>query len=141
MRTMTDDEPGAPYASWAAAWAGMAALATANGIVRGLYTGRLGERRAHQLSTVTLFAALLPYARAVERRLPIRTARSAAGIGAMWTAMTVGFESGFGHYVAKQSWTTLREDYDLRHGRLWPLVLVATAVAPAAARAARLRGR
>ena len=119
----------------------MAALATANGISRGLYTGRLGERLAHQVSTVTLIAALLPYARTVERRLPIRSARSAVGIGLMWTAMTVGFEAGFGHYVAKQSWSTLRRDHDLRHGRLWPLVLVATAAAPAAARAARLRAR
>ncbi len=141
MCSMTDDEPGAPYGPWAAAWAGMAALATANGITRGLYTGRLGEQRAHQVSTVALIATLLPYARAVERRLPIRTARSAVGIGLMWTAMTVGFESGFGHYVARQSWSTLREDYDLRHGRLWPVALVAIAAAPAAARAARLRGR
>ena len=106
MRTMSDDEPGPPYAPWAAAWAGMAALATANGITRG-----------------------------------IRTARSAVGVGLMWTVMTVGFEAGFGHYVAKQSWSTLRADYDMRNGRLWPLVLVATAAAPAAARAARLRGR
>jgi hypothetical protein len=81
-------------------------------------------------------SVLLQYAHMVERRWPIRTARSAAGIGAMWAAMTVGFEFGLGHYVARQSWSTLRADYDLRHGRLWPLVLVATAATPGAARAA-----
>jgi hypothetical protein len=47
MRTMTDDELGAPYAPWAP-WAGMAALATADGIARGLYSGRLDERREHR---------------------------------------------------------------------------------------------
>jgi hypothetical protein len=135
--TPPDDGSRAPYGPWAAAWTGMAALATANGIARGLYAGRLGEQRAHQVSTVTLIAVLLPYARAVERRAPIPTARSAVGIGAAWLGLTVGFEFGFGHYVGKQSWSSLRADYDLPHGRLWPLVLLAVGTAPAAAR--RLR--
>jgi hypothetical protein len=112
----------------------MAALAVANGLSRGLYAGRLGDDRAHQVSTATLVAALLPYARAVERRWPLPTARSAAGVGAAWVALTVTFEFGFGHYVAGQSWRTLLADYDLRRGRLWPLVLAATAAAPALAR-------
>ena len=54
----------------------------------------------------------------------------------MWTAMTVGFQAGFGHHVAKQSWSTLRVDYD-RPARPAPAAaLAATAAAPAAARAA-----
>jgi len=126
--------PRPPYGPWTAAWAGLAALAVANGLSRGLYAGRLGDDRAHQVSTATLIAALPPYARAVERRWPLPTARSAAGVGAAWVALTVAFEFGFGHYVAKQSWRTLLADYDLRHGRLWPLVLTATAAAPALAR-------
>jgi hypothetical protein len=117
----------------------MAALAVANGLSRGLYAGRLGEARAHQVSTATLIAALLPYARAVERRWPIPTPGAAARIGASWVALTVAFEFGFGHYGARQSWSTLLADYDLRRGRLWPLVLAATAAAPTAARAAHPR--
>jgi hypothetical protein len=117
----------------------MAALATVNGISRGLYTRRLGEAHAHQVSTATLLAALALYVREVERRRPLPTAQGAATVGAAWVGMTVAFEFGFGHYVARQSWSTLLADYDLRRGRLWPLVLAATAAAPAAARAARLR--
>ena len=130
-----------PYRPWAAAWTGIAALATLNGISRGLYTGKLGEARAHQVSTATLLAVLVPYVRRVERRWPLPTAGGAATVGVAWVGMTVAFEFGFGHYVARQSWSTLLADYDLRRGRLWPLVLVATAVAPAAARATRPRHR
>jgi hypothetical protein len=46
----------------------------------------------------------------------------------------------FGPFVARQSWRTLAAGYDLARGRLWPLVLAAVGTAPAAARAARLRG-
>ena len=129
----------AAYRRWVAAWTGLAALAVANGLSRGLYARSLGEDRAHQVSTATLVAALVPYTRAVDRRWPIPTAGTATGIGVTWAALTVAFEFGFGHYVAKQSWQTLLADYDLRRGRLWPLVLVATAAAPAAARASRRR--
>ena len=133
-------EPGTPYGPWTAAWAGLAALATANGLRRGLYARRLGEQRAHQVSTATLIAALLPYAGAVERRWPIPTTRAAAGIGGAWVAMTVAFEFGLGRYVARQSWETLLADYDLRRGRLWPLALAAVAAAPVTAREAHRRG-
>ena len=139
---MTHPDPvptATPYRQWIAAWPGMAALAVANGLSRGLYARSLGEDRAHQVSTATLVAALVPYTRAVDRRWPIPTAGTATGIGVTWAALTVAFEFGFGHYVAKQSWDTLLADYHLRRGRLWPLVLVATAAAPAAARTLRLR--
>lgn len=129
------------YGAWTAAWAGFAALAVANGFSRGLYARRLGDDRAHQVSTATLVVALVPYTRAVERRWTLPDDRAAAGVGAAWVAMTVAFEFGFGHFVARQSWRTLLADYDLRRGRLWPLVLVATAAAPALARRTSRRPR
>jgi hypothetical protein len=48
---------------------------------------------------------------------------SAAGIGARWVGLTTPFEFGFGHCVARKSWSTLIADYDLRRGPLWPLVV------------------
>lgn len=120
---------------WLAAWAGLAALGVANGLSRGLYADRLGEHRAHQLSSVTLVTALLPYAAAVERRRPIGDAGTAVEVGLAWTALTIAFEFGFGRLVARQSWSDLLADYDLRRGRLWPLVLVGVAAAPSIARA------
>ena len=47
---------------------------------------------------------------------PVPTARAAADVGAAWVVLTVAFEFGFGHYVAKQSWDTLLADYNLRRG-------------------------
>jgi hypothetical protein len=90
---------------------------------------------------VTLLAALAPYVRAVERRWPLPTARAAAAVGLGWAGLTVAFEFGLGHYVAGQGWSTLLADYNLRRGRLWPVVVAAVAVAPAAARASRLGRR
>jgi lysylphosphatidylglycerol synthetase-like protein (DUF2156 family) len=132
-------QPKTPFGPWTAAWCGLAVLATLNGLSRGLYAPRMQDDRAHQVSTATLIAALVPYVRAVDRRWPIPTTGGAAVIGVTWTAMTVAFEFGFGHYVAKQSWQSLLADYDLPRGRLWPLVLVAIAAAPPAAREVRRR--
>ena len=129
-----------PYGQWVAAWGGMALLGVANGVSRGLYEKRLGEQRAHQVSSTTLVLALLPYTAAVERRWPLPTAGAAGGVGLTWVSLTTAFEFGFGHYVAKQSWRALLADYDVARGRLWPLVLAVVGTAPAAARATRLRG-
>jgi len=128
-----------PYREWVAAWGGMALLGVANGVSRALYEKRLGERPAHQVSSVTLAAAVLSYASAVERRWPLPTTGAAARVGLAWVGLTVAFEFGFGRYVAKQSWRTLVADYDMARGRLWPLVLAAVGAAPASARAARIR--
>ena len=117
----------------------MALLATVNGLSRGLYARRLGDDRAHQVSTATLVTALLPYVGAVERRWPLPTDGAAVRIGTTWVALTVAFEFSFGHYVAKQSWQTLLADYNLRRGRLWPVVLAAVATMPMAARELRIR--
>jgi hypothetical protein len=129
-----------PYGRWIAAWSGMALLGVGNGVSRGLYDKWLGQHRAHQVSSLTLVAALLPYAAAVERRWPLPTADAAVGVGLTWVGMTATFEFGFGHFVARQSWRELAADYDMTRGRLWPLVLAAVGTAPAVARAARLRG-
>lgn len=127
------------YRKWAIAWFGGPVLGVANGALReGLYVNRLGDLRAHQLSTVTLVAGLTAYVRAIDRRWPIATARDAALIGAGWTAMTAAFEFGFGHYVAHESWRELLADYDLSKGRAWGLVLLSIAAAPSLARRHRL---
>jgi hypothetical protein len=51
-------------------------------------------------------------------------------LAAMMLALTAAFELLFGRYVAGASWESLLADYDLRRGRLWPLVLVTLLLAP-----------
>lgn len=64
------------YSKWASAWLGAPIIGVVNGALRqALYTNRLGELRAHQVSTVTCIAGLVAYVRAVDRRWPIADAR------------------------------------------------------------------
>jgi len=51
-------------------------------------------------------------------------------MGACWTAMTIAFEFGFGHYIMGNSWGKLLADYNFFAGRLWVLVLLAVLAGP-----------
>jgi hypothetical protein len=116
---------------YALAWLPMVPIAVANGAVRDLWYGRhLGELRVHQVSTLSALLILGLYMAWVIRRWPPRSGAQAAGVGALWLALTVAFEFLFGHYVAGHSWSRLLQDYDLLAGRLWPLMLLWTATAP-----------
>jgi len=133
--------PGSRERPWLLAWGGLAALGVANGAARqGLYADALGDHAAHQLSTVTLLLLVAAYTRWLQRRWPLGDDLSAVRVGAAWAVMTVGFELGFGHFVAGTSWKTLLADYDLLAGNLWALVPTGIALAPwVAVRLARRR--
>jgi hypothetical protein len=60
-------------------------------------------------------------------------------IGAFWLLLTLVFEFGFGRLAQHKSWAELLEAYGFKEGNIWPLVLLATLVAPWLA--ARVRGR
>jgi len=122
---------------WAASWMGAAGLGVANGIAREkLYAGRVGERAAHQRSTVTLVAALAGYTALLQRCAPIASTADAWLIGGLWASATVAFEFGFGHWVAGESWQDLLAAYDVRRGEIWALVPAAMLVLPVATRPA-----
>jgi len=120
---------------WLLAWAGGAAIGTANGVLReATYGKRLSEQAAHHVPGVTAVLAFGLYFSALQRRWPLGNDAEASRVGAAWLALTVGFEFGFGRLVAKQSWDELLEDYDIAHGRTWPLVLAWITAGPAVAR-------
>ena len=125
---------------WVAAWPGGAVLGAVNGTAREkLYARRLGDLRAHQVSTATLVGLLGAYFAALERRWPLGSRREALQVGAAWAAMTSAFEFGFGHWVAGEEWSELLADYDITRGRVWGLVLAWTALGPLAVREAGAR--
>ena len=68
----------------------------------------------------------------------IRTGRGALAIGALWVALTVAFEVGLGRLMSLP-WSRIASDYDLPHGGLMPLGLLAMGLTPWAVR--RLRAR
>lgn len=125
--------------AWAEAWLGVVVIAFLNGVLHRAYSGRLGELRAHQVSCGVLLILLAPWVLHTERRHPLPAASSAMKAGLGWSAATVTFEFVFGHYINRNSWAELLNDYDLREGRLWLLVVVGIAAAPTLARARRLR--
>ena len=108
----------------------------ANGSLRELAT-RTGSASSPRTSSPTgsaigLFAG---YFELLARRRPLPSARQALEVGVAWLALTIAFEFGFGRLVAHTSWRELLADYDLRKGRLWPLVLAWIALGPAVIRA------
>jgi len=122
---------------WVFAWIGGAAIGVANGVLReATYGRRLGEQRANRLSVLIGVMAFAAYFRALQRRWPLRDGREAREVGALWLALTVCFEFSFGRLVAGKPWAELVGEYDVRRGRLWPLLLAWIAVGPAAIRRA-----
>ena len=126
--------------AWLLAWLGGPLIGIANGTLRELgYQDRVGERTAHQLSSGSAFALFAGYFELLARLRPLTSTREALRVGAVWLALTIAFEFGFGRGVAHTSWDELLADYDVRKGRLWPLVLAWIALGPAVVRAAHER--
>jgi hypothetical protein len=126
--------------AWLIAWLGGPVIGIANGTLREVtYKDRVGELAAHQLSTGSAVGLFAGYFELLEDRWPLPSTRAALEVGVVWLALTVGFEFGFGHYVAHSSWRELLADYDVRKGRLWPLALAWITVGPAVVRARRER--
>jgi len=113
------------------AWLPMVVIAILNGSLRDLwYSAYMGPLAAHQLSTLTLILLFALYIWLVIRRRPPASARRAWAVGLVWLALTIGFELGFGHYLAGHPWGDLLADYDLTAGRLWVLIPAWVTVAP-----------
>lgn len=112
-------------------WFLLAIVAIANGVLRqSTYGKAVPELAAHQISTVTAILASGAVVWVVNRFWPIQSVSQAWTIGACWLVMTIIFEFGFGHYVARHSWSRLFADYNLLEGRVWSLFLVWIAVLP-----------
>ncbi len=114
-----------------AVWFGFMVLAILNGVARNaLLTPRVGEHVAHVVSTIVLCAAILVLTWVAYPWIEPSTTAAAVGVGALWLSLTVAFEFLAGHFAFGHSWEKLLADYDLSRGRVWILVLIATAVAP-----------
>ncbi len=101
------------------AWFGMMVLAIVNGGLRDFgYRSRFGDLPAHQISTVILIILLAGYFRFLTRIWPIKSARQAWIIGAMWFLMTEVFEIGMG-LAAGDSWSELFYAYNVFAGQVW----------------------
>lgn len=125
-----------------AVWFAFMVLAILNGVARNaLLTPRVGEQSAHVASTITLCAAILALTWLAIPWIGTSTTGAAIGVGALWLSLTVAFEFLAGHFAFGHSWEKLLADYDLSRGRVWVLVLIATAAAPVLAHRLRRTSR
>ena len=113
------------------AWLAMLVVAFVNGGLREFTYGKhLSALAANQLSCLIGIILLGGVIYLYQRRRPFASARQAWYAGLFWMVLTVAFEFLFFHYVGGEPWEALLANYDIVHGRLWPLVLLWVAVAP-----------
>jgi len=112
-------------------WVLLAVIGVSNGILRGaVLVPRLGDQRAHVVSTLVLCALIIVVALFLIEWIGPRTVLEASIVGLMWAVLTVAFEFSAGHFVFGNSWEKLLADYSLWHGRIWVLVPIALYLAP-----------
>jgi hypothetical protein len=120
-------------------WLGLLVLAFANGAAREiLLVPRVGDQAGRAVSSVSLSAAIVVLAWLTIRWVGPSSIGQAWQVGALWAALTLGFEFLAGHYVFGTPWPQLLADYDVLSGRIWIVVPLTALVAPALA--ARARG-
>lgn len=112
-------------------WLILALLASVNGWVRNkVYKKSLGELTAHQLSTIIFIGVIFFVTYFFVKLSGLDNSLDLWMVGLSWLVLTIIFEFIFGHYVWKHPWGKLLHDYNLRKGRVWIFVLIATLIAP-----------
>ena len=113
-----------------------------HGIVRSIVlTPRVGDMPARQIGVFTGSLVNLGITHLFIEWIDARTVRARVVIGVVWVVLTMVFEVTFGRLVVKSSWERIRSDYDLAHGGLLPIGLVALAGSPLVASRLRARDR
>jgi len=112
-------------------WVILMVIGVLNGIVRVETYGKLmTDLAAHQLSTLTGVILSGLAVRTLWKYLPLETTRQACIVGIVWFSLTIAFEFGFGHYIARHSWQQLLADYNILNGRVWSLFVIWILIMP-----------
>jgi hypothetical protein len=114
------------------AWFLMIPLAIFNALLREkVYKLYFTELRSHQLSTFVFIILQLTYTFVFLSIINVDLKNQELIVyGLIWLFLTILFEFGFGHYLMKNTWEKLLNDYNIFKGRLWILVLITIAVSP-----------
>lgn len=112
------------------AWLVLAVVMFANGAVRVLVLQpRLGERLARQVATGGGILIVCAAAFLFVRGSATPSGSELLKVGVLWLILTLGFEFGLG-LATGMTWPAMLADYDIREGRLWPLIPASALVAP-----------
>jgi hypothetical protein len=125
-----------------AAWCVILCLAVANGALReALLIPALGRQAGLVLSGVLLSVLNLLVAYGFARLAGGLAILQGLLIGLLWLCLTLAFEFTFGLYVRHKPLAELLDAYTFKDGNIWPMVLVATFLAPSLAARFHVRSR
>lgn len=110
-------------------WLLLMAAESAQGALRRFLTDPDVEFAARQVSVVVGVMIMFAVTGLLFPIMRIRTDRGALAVGLLWACLTFLFEIGLGRATGA-SWSRLWSDYDLAHGGLMGLGLVAMALIP-----------
>ena len=110
-------------------WLLLMAAESLQGVLRHLFLSPALELALHQLSVIVGVAVIFAITWALLPWMRIRTTPQALAIGVMWALLTLAFELGLG-WIVGADWSRVSADYDLIHGGLMPLGLLAMALTP-----------
>lgn len=119
-------------------WVLIMVAESAQGAVRRLVTDPDLDFWVRQASVLLGAVVIFVITWACLRWMRIRTAGGALAVGGLWVILTLAFEVGLGRLLGL-GWDRILADYDLLHGGLMPLGLLAMALTPWAVR--RLQAR
>ena len=114
-----------------AVWFAILLLASLNGAARAAWLiPKVGEEAGRAISTVILCGLVFFVTWLTIGWIRPATPADGLKIGALWLVLTLAFEFLGGHYLFRQPWSAVLQDYDVRRGRIWLLALVFVLLAP-----------
>jgi hypothetical protein len=120
-----------PWARSIAVWLLIIFAESIHGLLRTLLLAPwIGEFRARQVSVFTGAAIIFAISIATIRWIGARQRGELLRIGIVWVLLTVAFEVSLGRFIMKLDWGRISSDYDLPHGGLMGLGLLAMSVTP-----------
>jgi hypothetical protein len=106
-------------------------IAILNAVIREkICTKFFRELTCHQLFTLMLMIMMSLYTWMIYPLLKIEQSGEAWLNGIIWLLLTLIFEFFAGHYIFKNSWTRLFQDYNLIKGRVWSLFILFILILP-----------
>lgn len=119
-------------------WLLIVAAESLHGALRRMLFDPDVEFVVRQVSVLTGAVIIFAITWASIRWLRIKSAAGALGVGVLWVALTLAFEILVGRALGL-TWARIASDYDLLHGGLMPLGLLAMALTPWAVRRIKAR--
>ena len=99
---------------------------------QGSVVSRLGEAVAHRVFVLFTSVSVFLLATLFLSDYPIAADATLLRLGGLWLALSLAFDLLLGRVVLGMAWERVLRNYNLRRGRLYPLLLLAVFFTPLA---------